>query len=252
MQVESESDEEPVATNEPAIKPQPQEATPRPGSQTPVKGAQTPASRASRPPSRATSPAAVSHGGHSIVAKRATSPKAASSRPTLPGGTIRGTSPLANGGSRAVSPNGSRATSPVADGRAVSPSGQIKPNNKRKAVDEAGSPGGMSAGGDPGTPGGGAQPKPKKRKSMAPAGELTDQSVIEWLQSKTNASTRECIAHFQPYLADDAVLKKKFTSLIKKIVNMKGGVMTLKKEYRRDGGISTINGGPTAIADMAE
>jgi transcription initiation factor TFIIF subunit alpha len=115
-------------------------------------------------------------------------------------------------------------------------------NNKRKAADE-----GSPEAEDPGTPG--AAPKPKKRKSNAPVGDLTDQMVIEWLRAKPNASTRECIAHFQPWLYD-AVVKQAFTELIKRTVTMKGGAMTLKKEYRSEDGATSINGTPTSVTEL--
>lgn len=161
--------------------------------------------------SRATSPI-PGHGGHAIVAQRATSPKAPKLKTN---GTSRATSPLA-GGSTPTSPVGSppaaRADSPPAQ----SPI-QAKPSNKRKAED-----------GTAGTA------KPKKRKAQAgpPAdGELEDWMLVEWLKKAPNATTRDCIHHFTPWLTTEDK-KQNFTKLVKEVAQLKGGVLVLRPAYR--------------------
>jgi transcription initiation factor TFIIF subunit alpha len=84
----------------------------------------------------------------------------------------------------------------------------------------------------------GANPKPKKRKSHGvgaaiPVGELDDRIVIEWFRNTPNATTRDCIQHFTPYLTDEAK-KKTFTALIKEVAQLKGGKLTLRDAYRVD------------------
>ncbi|KAJ6599065.1 transcription initiation factor [Mycena vulgaris] len=220
---EEEAPLEPVII-QPPVPPQPP-ADSRAGSQAP--GPQTPIpATAGRPPggskvgSRATSPAlSPGLGGHSVVAKRATSPKA----PKL----------KANGASRGNSPLASRATSPVANSRATSPvaGGTVISQKKRKATDEfgAGSPSPTSPNGQS------APPRAKKRKAqnggIVPAGELEDAMVIEWLKNTPNATTRDCIHHFQPYLTDEAK-KSKFTALIKEVAQLKGGLLVLRNVHR--------------------
>lgn len=55
--------------------------------------------------------------------------------------------------------------------------------------------------------------------------------VIEWLKNTPNATTRDCIQYFQPYLTDEAK-KSKFTALIKEVAQLKGGVVVLRSAYR--------------------
>ncbi|KII95213.1 hypothetical protein PLICRDRAFT_97799 [Plicaturopsis crispa FD-325 SS-3] len=193
---DEEEEEEPIPPPEPAVQQPPSAPTSRP--QTPSKTAQAVA-RPSGSGSRATSPAA-SGGGHSIVAKRATSPKIPS-KPKV-NGVSRGNSPLANG-----SPPGSRATSPVN-------AGTPKPSNKRKATDD---PSGKA--------------KKRTKAQVPPAGALEDHMVIDWLRNTPNASTRDCIQHFTPYLTDEAK-KAKFTALVKEVAQLKGGVLVLRNAYR--------------------
>ena len=234
---ESSSEEEPPQVPQgPAIIPPDPITTSRSGSQTPapvngsknLNGSQTPLTVKTDTSSRPTSPvASPSHGGHSVVAKRATSPKA-------PKGNLNGSrasSPLAGG-------SGSRATSPVASGsRAASPVAQSpvpgKPNNKRKATDDPTSP----------TTGTGAPAKPKKRKP-APVGELDAQMLIEWLRVTPNPRTRDCIAHFSAYLRvpED---KKRFAELVKQTAVLKDNVLSLRSEFRKDGGTSTPAAAPS-------
>ncbi|KAJ7283649.1 transcription initiation factor [Mycena rebaudengoi] len=211
----SSEEEEEEPPTEPVVLPPPVQPPPQADSRS---GSQTPQPAMGRPTggpkadSRATSPAlSPGLGGHSVVAKRATSPKAPKQK--------------ANGASRGNSPLASRATSPIASSRATSPvaSGTNGSQKKRKATDEfaAGSPSPTSPNGH----GQGAPPKAKKRKghngAAAPVGELEDKMVIEWLRNTPNATTRDCIQHFQPYLTDEAK-KSKFTALIKEVAQLKG------------------------------
>ncbi|KAK7470644.1 transcription factor IIF subunit tfg1 [Stygiomarasmius scandens] len=209
---EEEEEEEPApVTNEPAVL---QQQTQKPQEPVDVK----PVVTAARPPngndsgSRATSPT-PGLGGHSVVAKRATSPKA----PKL----------KSNNASRASSPlaGASRATSPVA----VSPVAQNGLQKKRKAEETPTSPT---------SPNGNGPPKPKKRKSQpagaavaTPTGPLEDRLLIEWLKNTPNASTRECIQYFTPYLTDEEK-KSKFTALVKEVATLKNGVLVLRNAYR--------------------
>lgn len=172
----------------------------------------------------------------------------------------RGNSPLA---SRATSPTvGSRATSPVAGvggstgSRAGSPiaqnstNGSQRPSNKRKATDDLAAVSPTSPNGT----GTAAPPKTKKRKAhgagvttnVVPAGELEDRMVIEWLRNTPNASTRDCIQHFTPYLTDETK-KGKFTTLVKEVAQLKGGVLVLRNAYR-GGGSAAPSPAPTTAS----
>ncbi|KAF8914601.1 hypothetical protein CPB85DRAFT_1218805 [Mucidula mucida] len=174
---------------------------------------QPPATQPTEPPAsdvRATSP---SLGGHSLLAQRATSPKPKPSkvRPSSPGN-----SPLA---SRATSPvPHSRATSPVGGSRAASPVN----GKKRKADSETN-----------GATQNGSQPKKKKKSTLnvSPGVELEDRMLVEWLRNTPNASTRQCIHHFTPYLTNDAK-KANFTALVKKVASLQEGVLILRPQYR--------------------
>lgn len=184
--------------------------------------------------SRAASPAPISSlGGHSVVAKRATSPKGPK---TKSANVSRGNSPLSGvpGGSRATSPvAGTRATSPPAGGSkglVGSPTNAMpKPANKRK-VDEV-----SGAGPTSGAINGTNAPKPKKRKPLptgpAPEGELEEKMLIEWLQNTPNATTRDCIQHFTPYLTSEAK-KARFTAMVKEVAQLKSGILILKSALR--------------------
>ncbi|KAJ7638814.1 transcription initiation factor [Roridomyces roridus] len=215
---EEEDEEVPIqpAIIQPPVPPQPA-ADSRTDSQAPPPAARTDSNTGSR----AASPASPSLGGHSVVAKRATSPKVHNK---LKNGASRGNSPLA---SRATSPvpNGSRATSPTA-GSAPSPNPNGTQQKKRKIMDDsAGSPSPTSPTGD------GGPPKAKKRK--AHNGVLEDKMVIEWLKNAQNPTTRDCIQYFQPYLTDEAK-KSKFTALIKEVAQLKQGLLVLRDRYRGD------------------
>ncbi|THV08555.1 Rap30/74 interaction domain-containing protein [Dendrothele bispora CBS 962.96] len=221
---EEEEEEEPApVTNEPAVL---QQQTAKSGSQPPAEAADVkPPVPASRPPtandsgSRATSPT-PGLGGHSVVAKRATSPKA----PKLKSNNVsRASSPLAG--------NGSRATSPIAVSP-VNPTQQQQNGlqKKRKAEENPASPT---------SPNGTGPPKLKKRKPQppggaavaTPTGPLEDRLLIEWLKNTPNASTRECIQYFTPYLTDDEK-KTRFTALVKEVATLRNGTLVLRNAYR--------------------
>lgn len=194
----------------PAIQQQPQQVDARAKSQTPKPGDPAkPQSDVSS--SRATSPAASpsSLGGHSIVAKRATSPKA----PKAFSSVSKGNSPTS---SRASSPlAGSRPTSPVANGQKVNNNN----GNKRKADD--------SASGGPSVTNG--QPKAKKRKEVPPVTpEEMQTMLIDWLKNaKGEPTTRECIQHFTPYLTDQAK-KQEFSKLVRRVATLQGTTLVLR------------------------
>jgi transcription initiation factor TFIIF subunit alpha len=227
---EEEEEEEPTVATVP-IPEQPPQNKSRSASQQPTPKPSQPstntAQNGSAVGSRATSPTPASMGGHSIVAKRATSPKAPKLKSTPTNG-----SRATNTGSRATSPvNGSRATSPAAPAKGPgSPilNGQPTSSNKRKATDDLG--------GGPISPGAAvngvtAPPKPKKRKPLPtgppPDGELEEKMLVEWLQNTPNATTRDCIQHFTPYLTTDAK-KAKFTAMVKEVAQLRGGILVLR------------------------
>lgn len=207
-----------------------------PQSQAPQSQAPQPdPSRATTSPvagSRATSPSASpSLGGHSVVAKRATSPKAPKLKPN---NISRGNSPL---GSRATSPVGVRATSPPigvsgsVGNRPESPTAH-KPSNKRKAEEIVSVPP---------LPNAIAQPKPKKRKAQAPgaapiavSAEELRSLLIDWLGNTGNATTRDCIHHFTPYLTDGEK-KTEFSALVREVAQLKNGVLVLRKKFQEGG-----------------
>ncbi|EKM59055.1 uncharacterized protein PHACADRAFT_249234 [Phanerochaete carnosa HHB-10118-sp] len=214
---EEEPEEEPLqAPQGPAIIPPEPQAQSRQSSQAPGTPVPSGAKSPTQPPatiktesgSRATSPI-PGHGGHAVVAQRATSPKAPKLKTN---GTSRATSPLA-GGSQPTSPIGSPIT-----GRADSPPTQGKPGHKRKAEEGAG----------------GVPSKLKKRKATAGPtadGELEDWMLVEWLKKAPNATTRDCIHHFTPWLTTEDK-KQNFTKLVKEVAQLKGGVLVLRPAYR--------------------
>ncbi|OBZ76597.1 Transcription initiation factor IIF subunit alpha [Grifola frondosa] len=228
---EEEEEEIPQAPTGPAILPPPEPrvktrspstvpsgAVPKPANGLPSIAVKT------EPQSRATSPVpASSHGGHIVVAKRATSPKVPKAKTGVPS---RAGSPLIGHGP--TSPTASRATSPVAPtspaaGASVGGPAPMGAGTsavkalKRKATDD-----GQTAVG-----------KPKKRKAHLPPGgvELEDRMVIEWLKNTPNATTRDCILHFTPYLTDEAK-KVKFTALVKEVAQLSKGVLVLRPAFR--------------------
>ncbi|KAA1466371.1 hypothetical protein DENSPDRAFT_831187 [Dentipellis sp. KUC8613] len=242
---EEEEEEEQVVTNEPAVQ---AHLTPsqksRASSQTPSQPvpappATAPAAPASASNSRATSPV-PNHGGHSVVAKRATSPKAPKPKAHVNGS--RAGSPLAQSAatlptSAGVPGSASRAGSPSAPSPKLALNGG-KPNNKRKATDE---PDTLPSAPSPTAANGGGPPKAKKRKAAVPAlgpdgqpVELQEQMVIDWLRNTPNAKTRDCISYFTPYLRDEEK-KAKFTALIREVAQLKNGILVLRNAYRNAG-----------------
>lgn len=217
-----------MVSTEPAIQQQPQQVESRANSQPPKPNTTRTHSGGD---SRATSPAASpSLGGHSVVAKRATSPKAPKLKSGSPLGS-RATSPVTN--SRAASPTG--IVSGHSASRAGSPSAQ-KGSNKRKAVDDA-------VNGSPvlNVNGSSTVPKPKKRKAQAPGvapiivpTEQLRVMLIDWLGNTSSASTRDCIHHFTPYLTDGEK-KTEFSGLVREVAQLKGGVLVLRKKFQEGG-----------------
>jgi len=201
VQEEEEEEELPIPIG-PAIQQQPQQVDVQAKSQTPKPGdASNLQSEISS--SRPTSP---SLGGHSVVAKRATSPKAHK---------------LLNQ-NRSNSTMDSRATSPITGSRATSPTANIGnfAGNKRKADDTANATSSSAHG----------QPKAKRRREFAPVTpEEMKALLIEWLKttSKEKATTRECIQHFTPYLTDQEK-KAEFTKLVREIAVLKEGHLVLR------------------------
>lgn len=208
---EEEEDELPVPTG-PAIQEQQVDSklnTPKPQPNRP--------NAISKPGSRATSPSnSPGLGGHTMVAKRATSPKVPKPKPV--GSATGGNSPL-----------GSRANSPVAGSRATSPArlDSINGNQKKRKADDSSNSTLASLNTVP-------PPKPKKRKghtagtvpvAVSPA-EL-EMMLVEWLKNAPNATTRDCIQHFTPYLTDGDK-KTGFSAMVRKVAQLKGGVLTLR------------------------
>lgn len=225
-----EEEEPPLVTNEPAIQPQPQQTKSRPPSQQPPSKPSQPSvvNATNGVGSRAVSPApAAGMGGHSVVAKRATSPKVPKSS------VSRGNSPLGGTSSRAGSPTGSRATSPAASTSKSPvglPLGSPATSQKRKATDDLSGAASPTA-----TSNGNAQPKPKKRKPLPSGpptdGELEEKMLIDWLQNTPNARTRDCIQHFTPYLTSEAK-KARFTAMVKEVAQLKNSILILKSALR--------------------
>ncbi|KAH9943414.1 uncharacterized protein BXZ73DRAFT_87744 [Epithele typhae] len=110
----------------------------------------------------------------------------------------------------------SRAGSPLA-----SPTGASPPTSRPTSPH----------GGRGNTTGPDGAPRQKKRKAPPPAGELEDRMVIEWLRSTENATTRECIQHFNRYLTDETK-KTRFTALVKEIAQLSNGHLVLRPAYR--------------------
>lgn len=165
--------------------------------------------------SRAASPTlSPGHGGHSVVAKRATSPKIPKPKAV---NTSRGNSPLGN------------QTSPLADSRGTSPvasdmtNGVGKPSLKRKVDD-----------GTTGTENVGANTEPKTKKRKAPTSDVApievsseelERLLVEWLKNTTGATTKDCIKHFGPYIAEK---RPEFASMVRKVAQLKNGVLICK------------------------
>jgi len=219
---EEEEEEEPpvVETAGPAIQQQQQQLESR--SQTPKPLPPRPAGTVA-PNSRATSPTlSPGHGGHSVVAKRATSPKVPKPKKS---NNSRGNSPLRGQSTLA----GSRGTSPVAE----APNGLSGPKAgmKRKADD---TPATSSTQPVAATANGNPVPKAKKRKAppmgVAPiaisSAEL-EAALLTWLKNTTNATTRDCIHHFTPYLTDQDK-KAEFSNMVRTHAQLRNSILVLR------------------------
>ncbi|TFK75907.1 Rap30/74 interaction domain-containing protein [Pluteus cervinus] len=218
---EEEEDEElPVVTGEPAIQQQPQQVDVRAKAEAAAKAKEEAAAAAAAVGSAPSPAASPTLGGHSVLAKRATSPKIP--KPSL----AKGGSPM---GSRANSPAaGSRATSPVAtpgpsQANGASKSGTPSTGNKRKATDDPGSGSANGAGAAP--------TQKKKRKPSPPADPMDEKLVIEWLKATPDATTRDCIQRFSKWINKDDESKKEFTKLVKHVATLTDGKLYLKSAY---------------------
>ncbi|EJD32975.1 hypothetical protein AURDEDRAFT_111714, partial [Auricularia subglabra TFB-10046 SS5] len=217
---------EPTATPTPSGSKAAKSSTPsqqQKSGSTPKAQSKTPSRATSPSVPRAKSPAAPPGSGSSLLAQRATSPKGknvpGSSCPTSPkpqhpgatgAGAARATSPLAGG-------SGSRATSPTA------PSGLVK---KRK-VEELSSPTVPSSA------------VKKAKKTVAPGAtpapppdrKIDEAFVVEWLRAQPERpTTMQCIGQFRPYLVDKKS-KDVLTNIIRKVAELKGGVLTLRAGF---------------------
>lgn len=215
---DSDDEKNPYASSEEEEEPDPaqtytgpaiQAPPPRPGSQPPATSNGTtnqPNAQVKTPlpggsGSRPTSPVPTQN-GHSLVAKRATSPKVPRDQPKM---------------ARASSPLAQTSTTPG------SPTSAPKPHSQKRKAEETGPPSNAN--------GAGGGTAPKKRRRATIDGELDDSMVIDWLRNSPSASTRDCIQHFTPYLTDEAK-KVKFTSLIKEVAQLKAGVLVLRNQFK--------------------
>lgn len=78
-------------------------------------------------------------------------------------------------------------------------------------------------------------PKLKKRKPVVAGGAESGISsaelenlLLDWLRNTSNASTRDCIHHFTPYLTDPAK-KQEFSAMVRKHAQLKNGSLVLKR-----------------------
>ena len=150
-----------------------------------------------------------SHSGHSVVAKRATSPH-------IPKPKVLN---VPNGSNLLVGHQNARSTSPtVVDGV----NGDMTKVSLKRKADVPTSPplGGAAIDMNP--------PKAKKRKatvqgSMVSSAEL-ESMLVEWLKTTTNATTRDCIHHFTPFLVDSEK-KIEFSAMVRKHATLKNGVL---------------------------
>ena len=213
-QEEEEEEPEPVHTG-PAIQPQSQQVDPKATTPKPSLN-KTPIAANSGTTSPVASPTSLS--GHSLIAKRATSPKVPKAKmPGASGGNRTG-SPA---GSRANSPTPSRATSPLA--QSPTSSGDSSKNNKRKAEDSPTSP---TSNGLNGT-----VPKPKKKRTgPAISSAELEAMLISWLKATPNATTRDCISHFNNYLFDQE-RKAEFSTMVKGVAILKNGFLCLRPGF---------------------
>ena len=172
-------------------------------------------------PAAASPTVSPGHGGHSVVAKRATSPKMP--KPKTGNGS-RGNSPL---GSQTSPLAGSRATSPVASDMTNGSGANQKLTLKRKAED-------VMAGGTENAGANGVIDQHKTKKRKAPATEVTpievsseelERLLVEWLKNTSGATTKDCIKHFGPYIAEK---RPEFASMVRKVAQLKNGVLICK------------------------
>ena len=165
----------------------------------------------SRPTSPGLSP---SHSGHSVVAKRATSPHFPKPRaPNAPNG----------GNMFMVHANAvqSRSTSPtIIDGVNGD---ATKVSLKRKADTSTSANMPPAADSQP--------PKSKKRKATVQGSTVSsaelESMLVEWLKTTTDSTTRDCIQNFTPYLVD-AEKKAEFSAMVRKHATLKNGVLVPK------------------------
>ncbi|KIY49200.1 Rap30/74 interaction domain-containing protein [Fistulina hepatica ATCC 64428] len=204
-------DQKPGEANGKASTPQTSSTGPTPTGATIAKPVVNGSIRVTPTPGRPSSPPSVTPpmGGHSVVAKRATSPKGTVKQPK--GAGSRASSPLASVAlSRSGSPAAAATVFPTSNGA----------QKKRKATDEPGSP----------TVG----EKAKKRKhhnhsaALAP---LDIDLVVKWMASMEKPTTKDCINYFSAY-TKDSVQRTRFTEIMRQIVFVKDGIMVLKPQYR--------------------
>ena len=62
-------------------------------------------------------------------------------------------------------------------------------------------------------------------------GVLEEWMIVDWLKVTPNAKTQDCIAHFRPYLATKKQ-QQQFTTMVKSLAALKGGVLVLRGSYR--------------------
>ena len=55
--------------------------------------------------------------------------------------------------------------------------------------------------------------------------------VISFLREKKDATTKDCIQKFQPYVKDEET-KKAFTAMVKKVAIWKKSALQLRPEYQ--------------------
>jgi transcription initiation factor TFIIF subunit alpha len=164
--------------------------------------------------SRAVSPSLPpGQSGHSLVAKRATSPQIPKPKPP---NLVRGNSPLGQS---------STVQSPVAtDGI----NGDATKGTLKRKADHSTSP-------PPGPTLDSQAPKQKKRKAATQGTSISsvelESMLLEWLKTVTNATTRDCIHHFTPYLVD-AEKKAEFSAMVRKHATLKNGVLVARVGIR--------------------
>lgn len=174
--------------------------------------------------------------GNAIVAKRATSPKVGKTRPLSGSGMVGGArspspSPLGGIGSKAgTSTPTSGGRSPVAS-RAGSPAplSTAGAGMKRKALDEGPVSPTSPAGADPS-----AANRPHKKSKRPPTGTLDEAMIINFLRERKDATTKDCIQKFQPYLRGEErgeEAKKAFIGMVRKVAVVKNNVLSLREEF---------------------